>query len=274
MVGIFGGTQQKSAKDLAGFTKIKYRSKEQLASATAAEDEVTGAASSASSTTVDDRRSQLRAKLDAAEAKELTKGGKGGMSSSHAVLTTVPQPQLLAIKDAESRVESTVSEALQKRSRVDVSSVSKKYDDSDEDFGRDSSDEDEDGRGKGGFAESSDEDDDEEEDDDDEDDDEAELQRELERIKREREEARQRQEAAAREAEAKAREGAALSANPLVSLGDGAAGATSMRMKRRWNDDVVFRNQAKQEDPEQKKRFINDTVRSDFHRRFMDRYIK
>jgi protein CWC15 len=31
-------------------------------------------------------------------------------------------------------------------------------------------------------------------------------------------------------------------------------------MKRRWNDDVVFRNQAKDE-PEHKRRFINDTIR-------------
>jgi protein CWC15 len=44
-------------------------------------------------------------------------------------------------------------------------------------------------------------------------------------------------------------------------------------VKRRWNDDVVFKNQAKDE-PEVKKRFINDTVRSDFHRSFMKKYIK
>lgn len=41
----------------------------------------------------------------------------------------------------------------------------------------------------------------------------------------------------------------------------------------RWNDDVVFKGQARTE-PEQKKRFVNDTIRNDFHRRFLTKYIK
>ena len=45
------------------------------------------------------------------------------------------------------------------------------------------------------------------------------------------------------------------------------------QVKRRWDDDVVFRNQARGE-PKAQKRFINDTIRSDFHRRFLTRYIK
>ena len=49
--------------------------------------------------------------------------------------------------------------------------------------------------------------------------------------------------------------------------------AAPVQVKRRWDDDVVFKNQARTE-PKQQKRFINDTVRSDFHRRFLDRYIK
>lgn len=47
----------------------------------------------------------------------------------------------------------------------------------------------------------------------------------------------------------------------------------NIQLKRRWNDDVVFRNQAKDE-PEKKKRFINDTIRSDFHRSFLKKFIK
>jgi protein CWC15 len=47
----------------------------------------------------------------------------------------------------------------------------------------------------------------------------------------------------------------------------------SASIKRKWNDDVVFRNQARGE-PEVNKRFINDAVRSDFHRAFLKRYIK
>ena len=43
--------------------------------------------------------------------------------------------------------------------------------------------------------------------------------------------------------------------------------------RRRWNEDVVFRNQAKGE-PKPKKRFINDTVRNDFHKRFLNKFIR
>jgi protein CWC15 len=73
------------------------------------------------------------------------------------------------------------------------------------------------------------------------------------------------QEAAVEEAKM---EEAALIGNPLL-----AAEAASGKMKRRWNDDVVFRNQAKGE-PETKKRFINDTVRNDFHKRFLNKFVR
>ena len=45
------------------------------------------------------------------------------------------------------------------------------------------------------------------------------------------------------------------------------------QVKRRWDDDVVFRNQTRGE-PKAQKRFINDTIRNDFHKRFLSRYIK
>lgn len=47
----------------------------------------------------------------------------------------------------------------------------------------------------------------------------------------------------------------------------------SFALKRRWDDDVVFRNQTRGE-PKAQKRFINDTIRNDFHKRFLERYIK
>ena len=34
----------------------------------------------------------------------------------------------------------------------------------------------------------------------------------------------------------------------------------------RWDDDVVFKNQSRNE-PKKERRFINDTIRNDFHRR-------
>ena len=63
-------------------------------------------------------------------------------------------------------------------------------------------------------------------------------------------------------------EEAALTGNPLLNS---SGTASSGRMKRKWNDDIVFRNQARGEPDQNKKRFINDTVRNDFHKRFLDK---
>uniref|UniRef100_A0A8C9KPW6 Spliceosome-associated protein CWC15 homolog n=1 Tax=Panthera tigris altaica TaxID=74533 RepID=A0A8C9KPW6_PANTA len=42
-----------------------------------------------------------------------------------------------------------------------------------------------------------------------------------------------------------------------------------------WDDDVVFKNCAKGVDDQKKdKRFVNDTLRSEFHKKFMEKYIK
>lgn len=103
------------------------------------------------------------------------------------------------------------------------------------------------------------------------DDEEAELLRELERIKAEREAERLRKEADARDLERKEAEDAVLTSNPL--LASNLAGGDAFTVKRRWGDDVVFKNQAADE-PTRKKRFINDTIRNDFHVRFLHRYIQ
>jgi protein CWC15 len=108
-------------------------------------------------------------------------------------------------------------------------------------------------------------------DDEDDDDDEAELLAELERIREERaEQARVREEEAAREEEAR-RKAEVAGGNPLLQE-QLASQSGDFRMKRRWDDDVVFRNQAANE-PAKQRRFINDTVRNDFHKRFMSRYF-
>ncbi|OTB20486.1 hypothetical protein K445DRAFT_312945 [Daldinia sp. EC12] len=113
-----------------------------------------------------------------------------------------------------------------------------------------------------------DEDDSEEDSDDDDEDEEAELQRELEKIRRERAEKREREErekAAAEEAE---RERDIALGNPLLN-------PKNFNMKRRWDDDVVFKNQARgTEDKGKRKEFINDLLRSDFHKRFMNKYVR
>ncbi|OWZ22644.1 hypothetical protein PHMEG_0002623 [Phytophthora megakarya] len=102
----------------------------------------------------------------------------------------------------------------------------------------------------------------------DDEDEEAELMRELEKIKQEREEERLRKEEEERKAAEQQSREEILQGNPLTQQAAGSA-----KMKRRWNDDVVFKNQSRNE-PELKKRFINDTIRNDFHRRFLNKYIQ
>uniref|UniRef100_A0A7S2W7L3 Cwf15/Cwc15 cell cycle control protein n=1 Tax=Mucochytrium quahogii TaxID=96639 RepID=A0A7S2W7L3_9STRA len=98
------------------------------------------------------------------------------------------------------------------------------------------------------------------------DDEEEEIAKELERIRREREEKARKLEEETAQLEDKAK---LLGGNPLLNN----SGAGSGKMKRRWDADVVFRNQARSE-TQTKKRFINDTIRSDFHRQFLKKYIK
>ncbi|OAY55294.1 protein CWC15 homolog [Manihot esculenta] len=107
---------------------------------------------------------------------------------------------------------------------------------------------------------------DDDDDDDDEDDTEA-LMAELERIKKERAEEQLRQEQQRAAEELKVKEEQLLRGNPLLN------NPTSFNVKRRWDDDVVFKNQARGE-TKTPKRFINDTIRNDFHRKFLQKYMK
>jgi len=109
---------------------------------------------------------------------------------------------------------------------------------------------------------------DEDEDDEDDEDETAELLAELERIKKERAEEQQRKLLDEKEAALEGNREEILNGNPLLN-----AGGSDFATKKRWDDDVVFRNQTRNE-PKRQKRFINDTIRSDFHRRFLNKYIK
>lgn len=110
-------------------------------------------------------------------------------------------------------------------------------------------------------------------DDDDEDEDLEALQAELERIKAERAAEKAKKDAEAAQQEEEERREELLRSNPMLRQELGIDAGPAFGVKRRWDDDVVFKNQARTE-PKKQKRFINDTVRSDFHRRFLDRYIK
>jgi hypothetical protein len=125
--------------------------------------------------------------------------------------------------------------------------------------------------------ENDDDEDDDEDQDDDEDDTEA-LMRELNRIKQERAAEAQRLEAEKKTREEKIRVENILKGNPLLnssksSSGGAPSGDIEFKVKRRWDDDVVFKNCAKL-DESKKKGFVNDTLRSEFHKKFMERYIK
>lgn len=109
---------------------------------------------------------------------------------------------------------------------------------------------------------SDDDESDSDESEDDEDDDEL-LRIELERIKQERAEAKAREEERLALEEEKAREEQVAFGNPLMN---------PVSIKRKWNEDVVFRNQTKQARKEDS--YVNDLIRSDFHRKFMNRYVR
>ena len=114
-------------------------------------------------------------------------------------------------------------------------------------------------------------DDSENSDSDDSDDDTAALLAELNKIKRERAQENAKKEADKRQEEERIRMENILSGNPLLNYS--ATANADLKVKRRWDDDVVFKNCARSE-PEKNPTFINDSLRSEFHKKFMDKYIK
>lgn len=106
--------------------------------------------------------------------------------------------------------------------------------------------------------------------DEDSEDDTQELLAELNRIKHERALEESKREEEKKVKENKIRMENILSGNPLLNSGK----SSNFKVKRRWDDDVVFKNCAKDEPTDRKKSFINDTLRSEFHKKFMEKYIK
>lgn len=104
-----------------------------------------------------------------------------------------------------------------------------------------------------------------EEESEDEEDETAELLRELEKIKKERAEKKEQEERERAAEEQEQRESDIAFGNPLLNPHKAA------ETKRRWDDDVVFRNQARGTENKGKPEFVNDLLRSDFHKRFMVR---
>lgn len=112
----------------------------------------------------------------------------------------------------------------------------------------------------------------------DEEDDTATLLAELNKIKQERLQEAARKEQEKKQEEERIRMENILSGNPLINYTSGSGATASkavadLKVKRRWDDDVVFKNCARTE-PEKKTHFINDSLRSEFHKKFMEKYIK
>ncbi len=93
--------------------------------------------------------------------------------------------------------------------------------------------------------------------------------REYAKIKKEREEEQRRRELEKMEEIKKKQLEEILTANPLLNQEQQ---QDMYSLKKRWYEETVFKNQSRTA-PKEKKRFINDTVRSDFHRRFINRFI-
>lgn len=102
---------------------------------------------------------------------------------------------------------------------------------------------------------------------DDDEDETAELMRELERIKKERAAAKAKEDAEKAAKEQDAREEEIAYGNPLLN-------PKAFSVNRRWDDDVVFKNQARGTEQKTKKEFVNDLLRSDFHKKFMSKYVR
>ncbi|CAL1711604.1 unnamed protein product [Somion occarium] len=232
-----GGSRQFSVRDMAAHTKLKFRQPGQTST-----DEV--------------KKRDLRAELIAAEAEARDRKrkaeGKPPLAVEHGTAGVVAD-------DESNKRRKLLQEALEM--------------DKDEE---ESEDEEKNGGEK--------EDEDEESDEDDDEDDTAELLRELEKIKRERAEEKVRQEREESATTAAQREAEIATANPLLNLA-AALGQTphgvnttvpgTFAVKRRWDDDLIFKNQAmNSRDKDKSGQFVNDLLRTEFHKKFMAKFIK
>ena len=100
---------------------------------------------------------------------------------------------------------------------------------------------------------------------------EQELLIELEKIKQAQKEEKEREELE----QQKQSELNILKSNPLLnqSIDNVSSVSEGYSLKKKWYEDTVFKNQSKLEQ-KVKKRFINDTVRSDFHRKFLNKTVQ
>ncbi|ETN39857.1 pre-mRNA-splicing factor cwc15 [Cyphellophora europaea CBS 101466] len=180
----------------------------------------------------------LRADLLAAEAVHFAKTGKGlksEASASTAVKRELEAPSKEAAEDPEAKRRRILEETRDIDADSESESASAESESSDE---------------------GSDDDDEEEQ-----------LMRELEKIKRERADQKAKEDADKAAEEQEKREESIALGNPLLN-------PKAFNVKRRWDDDVVFKNQARGTEQKGNKEFVNDLLRSDFHKKFMSKYVR
>ncbi|KAK2463073.1 hypothetical protein APHAL10511_004728 [Amanita phalloides] len=239
-----GGSRQYSVRDMAAHTKLKFRQVGQ--------------------TSVDEvKKRDLRAELLSAEIEARNKKRKAEGKPP----LPLPVEGKSSAEDGEARA--VEDDESNKRRKLLQEALALDRDDEESDNA---------GTNNGNDKE---EDEDESEDGSEDEDDTDELLKELERIKRQRaeEKAREEQEQSAQDAAARERDIATN--NPLLNLaaalGQSPAGLDTtspgtFAVKRRWDDDLIFKNQAMKD--KATGRFVNDLLRTEFHKKFMSRFIK
>ncbi|GAA6035948.1 hypothetical protein JCM8097_005180 [Rhodosporidiobolus ruineniae] len=248
-----------SSRDLASHTKLKFRQPGQ-------------------GTANEVQRRDLKLELLAAErdaAARKAKGERGFVLDQKLLLLKEAQAaesEAGSVKAPTSATEVGEDEQAAKRRKLLQEAADLDRDDSDDEDSADEDEEEKQDKGKGkAVAQDEDDEDEDSSDEDDDEDETAELLRELEKIKKERAEEKARQEAEREATEQVSREEEIATGNPLLNLqaalGHSPAPSTissstaGFGVKRRWDDDVIFRSQANK-DEKKEPRFVNDLLRA------------
>ncbi|KAF5387283.1 hypothetical protein D9757_006867 [Collybiopsis confluens] len=242
-----GGSRQVSVRDMPAHKKLKFR---QVGQTSASEVQ----------------KRDLRAELLAAEREARNKKRKA-------------EGKPLEEVEEKAAIEAPADDEANKRRKMLQEAIALDRDDEDDEEQDEAGDND----AAGGKDKKIDEDDEDDDDDSEEEDDTAELLRELEKIKRERAEEKARLEREQSASDAASREAEIATSNPLLNLaaalgqpstGINTAAPGTFAVKRRWDDDLIFKNQAMSSRDKPQGQFVNDLLRTEFHKKFMSKFIK
>lgn len=272
-----GGSRQFSVRDMAAHTKLKFRQVGQTSSTEVAKRDL--------------RAELLLAEAEARNKKRKAEGktplpieGLGGPNSA----TNIPSSSsaTLTVNGTISVPVDNGEDEANKRRKLLQEALELDRDDDEEESESGSQSENENGGGQGNGrtkGKATDEKSESEEDSDDEEDETAQLLRELEKIKRERAEEQAKKEREQSGQNAASNDARIATANPLLNLaaalGQAPAGLNttvpgSFSVKKRWDDDLIFKNQAMNGDEKPQGQFVNDLLRTEFHKKFMTKFIK